>query len=290
MANKYSVLICLRNASLVSNDVGNLINDTDMDYFHTKTETILSRYLEELSNVDQAQISKATANPLEFFVEPYAALLASDLAECIQRLTTNYECTRDVSHEFQIEQLTYPFLMRNTQVLLKDIRVALRSISGLQDCQLTTSMAADFEALLACANKLHGMIKDSLANRVASQSLEASQQSISESKKVNRLTLVAWVFIPVSLIASVFGMNVRELDPGPTILLFFKIVGPVVVAALVLEWLLAADFVKRKTRVAWILNYYIWRDRKARMVWKYRERFGKWRLHGAYVPEVSEED
>jgi Mg2+ and Co2+ transporter CorA len=98
------------------------------------------------------------------------------------------------------------------------------------------------------------MVKDSLTDQAAAlslkasqQSLEASRQSIAESKKVNRFTLVAWVFIPLSLISSVFGMNVAELSQGPPISLFFEIAGPVVIIALVLEWWFVQPSEKRKT-------------------------------------------
>jgi Mg2+ and Co2+ transporter CorA len=46
-------------------------------------------------------------------------------------------------------------------------------------------------------------------------SLEA-QKSMEQTTEVNKLTKLAFIFLPVSLIASIFGMNIREISPEST--------------------------------------------------------------------------
>ncbi|KAF9701626.1 hypothetical protein EKO04_001149 [Ascochyta lentis] len=65
----------------------------------------------------------------------------------------------------------------------------------------------------------------SLRDRIAISSSEAStnmaEQSIKESKRVILLTAFAFVFLPLSLASSIFGMNVRQINnSGPSIAAF----------------------------------------------------------------------
>lgn len=52
------------------------------------------------------------------------------------------------------------------------------------------------------------------------------------------LTVLATVYIPLSFVAGVFGMNVKELNSGidVDILLYFAISIPVTIASMVLVW------------------------------------------------------
>ena len=190
-------------------------------------------WFEILDALDGNAISTVLSNPIEF-VLLLGGLMASEMGRAFDRLESTYESARGALPTSQgvVQPRDYPEIMHYTQVLSKDIRFALRSMKQLQGCKLEQLLKEDFEYLSQRVQELH----DSLTDQVAMLSLEESRQSIAESKRVNRFTLAAWVFILVSLIASVFGMNVVELSPGPPISLFFEIVGPVVVVALVLEW------------------------------------------------------
>ena len=51
--------------------------------------------------------------------------------------------------------------------------------------------------------------------------VEQSQTSIEQSQQINKLTRLAFVYIPLSFISSVFGMNVKEIQVNPPIWVFF---------------------------------------------------------------------
>jgi Mg2+ and Co2+ transporter CorA len=53
------------------------------------------------------------------------------------------------------------------------------------------------------------------------KSVEQSQMSIAQSRQINKLTRLAFVYIPLSFISSVFGMNVKEIQANPSIWVFF---------------------------------------------------------------------
>lgn len=237
-----------------------LVDQENEDFPFLKLDRLWFKTLNEFDYKNQ--IPRAIQNPIEF-VLPFGTIIARRSSQRLQRLTSSYERARDdiLGASGHLEERSYPAMMRGSQVLLKDIRFNMRSLSRLHNRPIgqnlgpltEESLAADFEYLLQCTLELHDMIKDSLTDQVATLSLEASRQSIEESKKVNRFTLVAWVFIPLSLMSSIFGMNVRELSPGPPISLFFACAGPVVAVALVLEWWFMLS-IERKERLKAVIK------------------------------------
>ncbi|KAI9671369.1 MAG: hypothetical protein M1831_004278 [Alyxoria varia] len=56
--------------------------------------------------------------------------------------------------------------------------------------------------------------------RLAETQLEESRKAIQQADTIKRLTILAFVYIPIQTVASVFGMNVREFDPDPSVWTF----------------------------------------------------------------------
>jgi hypothetical protein len=134
--NSYLVLICIRDGSSLP-----------LSYYSKSSLTlkIVKPWLQTLKNFDKDKISTAVLNPIEF-VLPHGVILATEIAKRLQRLTSTYERARDkIPGESGIpEERNYPVMMRHAQVLLKDIRFALRSLSKLQDCPHQKPLATDF--------------------------------------------------------------------------------------------------------------------------------------------------
>jgi Mg2+ and Co2+ transporter CorA len=61
-------------------------------------------------------------------------------------------------------------------------------------------------------------ITDTLLSTI---SILESQKSIEQSQQVNKLTRLAFFYVPLSFISSVFGMNVKEIQANPSIWVFF---------------------------------------------------------------------
>ena len=55
---------------------------------------------------------------------------------------------------------------------------------------------------------------------LATTQLEESRKAIQQSETIKRLTILAFVYIPVQTAASIFGMNARELSPTPSVWVF----------------------------------------------------------------------
>ena len=73
--------------------------------------------------------------------------------------------------------------------------------------------------------------------RLAETQLEESRKAIQQADTIKRLTILAFIYIPVQTAAGIFGMNVRELAPAPSLWVFF-----IVAVALLIITLSAAGW------------------------------------------------
>jgi len=95
----------------------------------------------------------------------------------------------------------------------------------------------DHEWIINRCNSLISRCEVISGSLMSMASLEASQRSIQESYHINRLTKLAFIFIPMSFTASVFGMNVAEMAKNPSIWVFFLVAAPVVgLTCLAMNW------------------------------------------------------
>lgn len=133
-----------------------------------------------------------------------------------------------------------------------------------------------FQQLQARAEKAQTRISflwSRLSNRLA---LEASRKSIEQSVSTKRLAQIAYLFLPLSLSTSIFGMNVSELQNVP--LQLFFITSAIVLAVSLLLWLtigwLVTDELLGKmagnAKCCIILLRYFWRaPRQATVLFAY---------------------
>lgn len=116
--------------------------------------------------------------------------------------------------------------------------------------------------------------------RAAEKSLEASQLSIQEAHMVSRITLLAYIFLPITLVTGIFGMNIEPwAGESGAPLWTFAIVTPCIVVP---AWLFGFYTIRRATlrelRVKWIN---IWgamtKEYKPMTKRKVEELRGRWR-------------
>ena len=93
----------------------------------------------------------------------------------------------------------------------------------------------DFAHLAERAGELHGRAAEAVAVLMSSMSISESQKAIEQAERVGKLTLMAFVFVPLSFTTSLFGMNVVELAGGKLGLKWwFAVSAPVTAAAVAL--------------------------------------------------------
>lgn len=77
-----------------------------------------------------------------------------------------------------------------------------------------TSILIDFKELLTRAESLSAFCTETVGLILNGAMLRESQKAIQKADDQRRLTVLAYLFLPLSLVCSVFGMNVRELGTG----------------------------------------------------------------------------
>jgi hypothetical protein len=83
-----------------------------------------------------------------------------------------------------------------------------------------------------------------------SATIRESEKAVVEAQSVTKLTKLAVFFVPLSFVASLFGMNVREVNPGSTPPFWSWAVASLAVGAI--TWaLLKHDEIEDLTRRAW---------------------------------------
>jgi len=76
-------------------------------------------------------------------------------------------------------------------------------------------LLTDFEALRVEAESLSKRCSESISIAMSTISILDSQKSLAEARRVQFITYLAFIFIPMTFIATCFGMNIQELaDPG----------------------------------------------------------------------------
>lgn len=89
----------------------------------------------------------------------------------------------------------------------------------------TSSSYNDTVRLATClkqARILEAAVRDTLQLHVGNVTLEESRQSMRQANSIGRVTFLAFIFLPLSLVTSFFGMNLQELTgQGPKLRWFF---------------------------------------------------------------------
>ena len=77
-----------------------------------------------------------------------------------------------------------------------------------------TQLTTDYEHLLSKAQTLASLCNDGMSTILNDSMLQESRKAIQQAEGTRRLTILAFLFVPLSMVASVFGMNVEEFGQG----------------------------------------------------------------------------
>ncbi|KAG2357380.1 hypothetical protein BDR07DRAFT_1463573 [Suillus spraguei] len=158
---------------------------------------------------------------------------SSDLESRVLQTQNNIELTQEL-HILQAHLLYYQALLHNFEASVRFIaktqNPAMES-SDFSDEQRTVTkelMEAESENLLGEIDRLE-MRREKLSNRLKnmmnlafadiniednSQTRRLTQATVRDSAAMKQISYLTMVFLPASLLASVFGMNVMEINEG----------------------------------------------------------------------------
>ncbi|KAK6526487.1 hypothetical protein TWF694_005072 [Orbilia ellipsospora] len=108
----------------------------------------------------------------------------------------------------------------------------------------------DLDFLRDKAALVQQSVTDALNREAATESINEAKQSIIQSESVNKLTRLAFVFVPLTFATSVFGMNIREWQADDKVprLISFVIVALVITFGTILVAIISGWASKRVRR------------------------------------------
>ena len=150
-------------------------------------------------------IGKIKRNPAEFFVpfvRAYLAVLFVEIEMLYSPTGSHVKVLGHVSPEHE------PRIVRQRIQALTGAHESCKAI--LQDDK--HSLLHDITAIIQRYQMLEQKITDGRSYEASLASLEESKLGIQQNTTVKRLTQLAFVFIPLSFVTSVFGMNIDLLS------------------------------------------------------------------------------
>lgn len=110
--------------------------------------------------------------------------------------------------------------IQKTQRVIESIRFARQSKwpkdtteSGRQKADVSAQgIEQDFELLLRWATFLHQRSTEAINDLMSSISISESQKAMDQAQRVGKLTLLAFIFVPLGFTTSFFGMNVAQIN------------------------------------------------------------------------------
>lgn len=103
--------------------------------------------------------------------------------------------------------------------------------------EIQSKLTSDYEHLIKRAKNLTRRSEVGSGILVSQVGVLESSKPITQAEQVNKLTRLALVFIPMSFVASLFGMNVSQFQPNPSMWMFFAVSVPLsLFVLLVASW------------------------------------------------------
>ena len=187
----------------------NFLRERNIDSSNARRSIFYERFLHRLNSDD---IAAANRQPIEF-IYPYARLQATEYSQALRLISTEVDFESDYK-DWQIKHLQdHQALLRPT---ISGLSAAYRSLSRRSDPGSASwrRLKADYDEIIAQAMELEGNFKDHMSRYVSIMALRESKKSIQQADSVRRITQLAFIFVPLTFVTSVFGMNLAEFGTG----------------------------------------------------------------------------
>jgi hypothetical protein len=168
-----------------------------------------------------------------------------DLAQ--NQLVNSYQKSRNATDYFKLLENILPL-----QIATKNLHIALQSAREMiiQDKDIIDlrdwayEIERDLELLYINA-------KNALDFQMARKAEEQSELSLQSVKAGDRLNILAAIFLPLTALASVFGMNLRHgLENAPIILFWFVLIIGIGLGIIIRSWIFQGTNVETKKKVS----------------------------------------
>ena len=208
----------------------------------TKPEELLTfqqpgEFWRSLSSMSPSAIKAANKSPHDFFC-PWIAAISRKIAESLmesKRALNLFKQTNDFDEE-SLEKITYDIELQDS--ILRANITNLKDYLKVHPTARTPAILTALRDLGSLQSEVEGHQKHAyiFMNRLVSTlALKESRKSIEQSMSTKLLTQLAYIFLPLSLSTSAFGMNTIELQ-NTQLWAFFATAGVSLLMSLIL-WL-----------------------------------------------------
>lgn len=105
--------------------------------------------------------------------------------------------------------------------------------------QVAEKLKEDFTALLDDSKTISQLCAEYISIAMSTISIAESKKSLSQARRVGVLTVLAFFFLPVTAVGTLFGMNVKTFTtPNPPFWVYWAVVVPVTAVSLLLPFLI----------------------------------------------------
>ena len=204
-------------------DVGTLAQSTDPLYRTINPQ--MAHCLDYFYSLDATQIESANRNPVEYII-PFFELLEAHCHHITQPLRTAHQQSAEYN---QVSQSTLEgdrllfTAWKDARGHIEDFQSIVNRIGAYQDVlyngrksdpdrsKVMDMVLRKHNRLLEKARNTEQHIRDTIQLNVGNLSLQESRKSLQQADTIGRVSILAFVFLPLSLVTSFFGMNVQQL-------------------------------------------------------------------------------
>ena len=182
-----------------------------------RTKTIISRSSAAYENLLLAlsieDVAVANSKPVEF-IYPYAHLCAMRYSRNLRTIMDQVNWERSSYEDWEIEHLKeYRDLSRK---VTSELKSGFRSLArhSNSDSKNWEKLKSDYDEILAQARQLEQDFKDHMSTYVGIMTIKESKKSIQQAESLRRITQLAFIFVPLTFVSSIFGMNLESFGTG----------------------------------------------------------------------------
>lgn len=171
---------------------------------------LLERLLQRLS---KEEVDAANRKPVEY-IYPYARLSAMRYSRHLELVRSEVNFERSAYEDWEVDHLRESRTLSRS--IISELTASYRSLSRHSDPGSNDwrSLQVDYDEILAQARQFEEDIKDHMTTCVGIMTLKESKKSIQLADSVRRITQLAFIFVPLTFVTSIFGMNLEGFGTG----------------------------------------------------------------------------
>ncbi|OCK80924.1 hypothetical protein K432DRAFT_381799 [Lepidopterella palustris CBS 459.81] len=177
--------------------------------------TLATRYIASLNRLSPSAVRSADCSPVEY-AYPYLHILAVEVFARLQRQSFLLENQyyEGVSLRAQTEALEEGWaIVHDTRLYMTNSQKSIVQFAAPTSPH-TPELLRDYRTLMGQIRFVQGDLRDYANRHIGMLTLEDSRKRIEQTVTVNRLTKLAFVYIPLNFVTSAFGMKITELGTG----------------------------------------------------------------------------